>query len=211
MKRVKVMLAAVVILASCNNAATETKEKKDSTPVKTEEAFVPVDSATAAKNWQAYMTPGKVHTMMSSWDGVWATETSTWMEPGKPPMQSTGTMTNKMILNGLYQESVYKGNMMGMPFEGRGTMGYDNAKKVFVSTWIDNMGSGIMKMEGPWDDATKSITLTGIGVDAATGKNCNMREVYKVVDAKTHAMEMYGPSPVDGKETKMMEIKFTKK
>lgn len=28
-----------------------------------------------------------------------------------------------------------------MPFEGISTLGYDNAKKTFFSTWIDNMGN----------------------------------------------------------------------
>jgi hypothetical protein len=35
-----------------------------------------------------------------------------------------------------------------MPFEGISTLGYDNAKKTFFSTWIDNMGTGMMVMEG---------------------------------------------------------------
>jgi Protein of unknown function (DUF1579) len=100
--------------------------------------------------------------------------------------------------------------MMGMPFEGLGTMGFDNAKKIFISTWVDNMGSGVMKMEGTWDAASKSLTLSGICTDPASGKDCTMREVYKVIDENTHMMEMYGPSPVDGKEMKTMEMKLTR-
>ena len=211
MKRINVLIAGVILFASCNSASNETKETKDSSgSAKKEEAFVPVDSATSMKNWMVYMTPGEVHKMMATWDGTWNTETSMWMKPGQPPLKSTGKMVNKMILNGLFQESVYKGDMMGMPFEGHGTMGYDNAKKMFVSTWVDNMTSGIMKMEGPWDEATKSITLKGNGVDFNTGKDCPGREVFKVIDSNTQTMEMYGPSPVDGKEMKVMEIKFTR-
>lgn len=211
MKRINVLIAGVILFASCNSASNETKETKDtSANTKKEEAFVPVDSATAMKNWQAYATPSDVHKMMAKWDGTWNTEMNSWMSPDAPPVKSTGKCVNKMVLNGLYQENVYSGNMMGMPFEGHGIMGYDNAKKMFVSTWVDNMGSGIMKMEGPWDEATKSMTLKGIGVDPSTGKDCHMREVFKVIDDNTQMMEMYGPSPKDGKETKMMEIKFTR-
>jgi hypothetical protein len=100
---------------------------------------------------------------------------------------------------------------MGMPFEGIATVGYDNAKKVFVSTWIDNMGTGLMKTSGPWDEATKTMTLTGTQTDPARGKDCHVREVFKVVDDNTQLMEMYGPDPMTGKEYKMMEIKFTRK
>jgi hypothetical protein len=100
---------------------------------------------------------------------------------------------------------------MGMPFTGMSITGYDNYKKKYVSAWIDNMGSGIMHMEGPWDEASKSMTLTGSMLDPATGKECKMREVFKIVDDNNQVMEMYGPDPKTGVEYKTMEIKFTRK
>jgi hypothetical protein len=72
------------------------------------------------------------------------------------------------------------------------------------------MGSGIMNMQGNWDDATKSLTLTGTETDPVTGKDMHVREVMKLADDNNQTMEMYGPGP-DGKEIKMMEIKFTRK
>ena len=100
--------------------------------------------------------------------------------------------------------------MMGMPFEGMGTMGYDNFKKTFSTTWIDNMGTGVMKLEGPWDEATKSITLKGKSMDPMMMKEVDVWEKFTVVDDNTQMMEMYGSSP-DGKDFKTMEIKFTRK
>ena len=210
--------SAAILLFSCNNDAEKTTEAKtdttktaEQTAAKETPAAMP-DSATMMKNWEAYMTPGDVHKMMASWDGTWDTESTSWMAPGAPPMTSKGTSVNKMALGGRYQISNHKGMMMGMPFEGMSMTGYDNAKKMFVSTWIDNMGTGIMKMEGPWDAATKSMTLTGKCVDpmAGGGKEMELKEIFKMVDDKTQVMEMYGPGP-DGKELKMMEIKFTRK
>jgi hypothetical protein len=107
--------------------------------------------------------------------------------------------------------SSFSGNFMGMPFEGQAITGYDNFQKKFISTWVDNMGTGIMKMEGTWDDASKSITYTGKMVNPANGKECKMREVYKYIDDNTELMEMYGPDSKTGKEFKNMEIKLTKK
>ncbi len=102
--------------------------------------------------------------------------------------------------------------MMGMAFEGMSLMAYDNAIKKFTSSWIDTWSTGIMNMSGSWDEATKSITLSGTMPDICRpGKECTMREVYKVADDNTHIMEMYGPDPKTGKEMKMMEIKFTRK
>ena len=98
-----------------------------------------------------------------------------------------------------------------MPFEGTSTTGYDNAKKVYISTWIDNMSSGIMTMEGPYDAASKSIVMTGQVVSPVDGRTCNLRQVMRFVDDKTHIMEMYGPDPITGVQYKNMEIKLTKK
>ena len=171
-----------------------------------------VDSATMMKNWTDYMTPGNVHKMMASWDGTWNGEVTMWMAPGQPPMQSTSVTINKMLMDGRYQSSVHKGNIMGMPFEGNGTLAFDNAKKEFISTWIDNMGTGMMVSRGKWDEATKSVTFVGKMVDpsAGNGNEVSFREVFKVIDNDHQVMEMYSPDP-SGKEFKTMEIKFTRK
>ena len=164
------------------------------------------------KNWMAYSTPGDVHKMLAKSNGAWTSEISMWEKPDGPVMKATGTMNNKMIMGGRYQVSNFSGNMMGMPFEGMSIMGYDNATKKFSSSWIDTWSTGIGNMSGTWDEATKSLTLTGKTPDICRpGKECTMREVYKVVDENTHIMEMYGPDPKTGKEMKMMEIKFTRK
>jgi hypothetical protein len=75
-----------------------------------------MDSVAMMKAWQAYMTPGDMQKMLAKSDGVWTEEVSMWTNPNQPPQKSTSTCTNKMVLNGLYQESIHKGTMMGMPF-----------------------------------------------------------------------------------------------
>lgn len=164
---------------------------------------------TAQKAWMDYMTPGSMHKMMAMADGDWKTDMTFWMAPDAPPMTQAGNCTNKMILGGRYQESRHTSSFDGQPFEGIGLLGYDNAKKVFQSTWVDNMGSGIMYLEGKWDDATRSVTLTGKTTDPATGKEQLIREVFKWVDDNNQVMEMY--MMTDGKEFKSMELKLTRK
>lgn len=166
------------------------------------------DEATQ-KAWMDYMTPGSMHKMMAMADGDWKTEMTFWMAPDTPPSTATGTCTNKMILGGRYQESRHGSSFAGQPFEGLGTLGYDNAKKVFQSTWVDNMGTGIMYLEGKWDDATRSITLTGKMTDPISGKEQLVREVVKWVDDNNQVMEMY--MMADGTEFKSMELKLTRK
>lgn len=167
------------------------------------------DPQAAQKAWMDYMTPGKVHEMMAKSDGSWTFEMTSWMEPGGKPSISTGTTENKMILGGRYQESINKCTMEGMEFEGHNLTGYDNAKKTFVSSWVDNMGTGIMNMEGKWDDATKSITFYGTCVNPVTGKDMKIKQVITFVDNDHETMEMYMDE--GGKEFKNMEIKSTRK
>jgi len=222
MKRIALTICSVtLLLISCNNSSddktkTENAMSADTSKkiadVKTETpppATAVVDSATMMKNWQAFMTPGEVHKMMASWNGTWKADITTY-EPGKPAAKTTGTAVNKMILGGRYQETVNTATMMGMPFEGRGLLGYNNATKMFESAWVDNMGTGVMKMTGSWDAATKSVTLTGKGVDPATMTEKDSRQVFTVVDDRTQTMTMFGPGP-DGKEFKWMDITFTRK
>ena len=220
MKRIALTIcAATLLLLSCNNSADDKTKTGSTTPADTSKMAdkktetpapsAPVDSATVAKNWKDFMTPGDVHKMMASWDGTWKADI-TMYEPGKPSTKTTGTAVNKMVLGGRYQESVNTSTMMGMPFEGHGLLGYNNATKMFESSWIDNFGTGVMKMTGAWDAATKSITMTGKGVDPASMTEKDSRQVFTVVDDKTQTMAMYGPGP-DGKEFKWMDITFTRK
>ena len=187
MKRITLTIcAAAFLLASCKDETkTEEPIKADATVSSTEdakpkeEAWVAVDDSTATKNYIAYATPGEPHKMIAKSNGTWNGEITMWPTADAPPSTSTATMVNKMIMDGRYQVSETKGNMMGMPFTGMGTTGYDNHKKVFMSTWIDNMGTGIMKLEGPWDEATKSTTLTGKMIDPSTGENVTLKKFIK--------------------------------
>lgn len=154
------------------------------------------------------MTPGPIHEKMAKDNGEWTYEMTMWYSPGAEPMKSEGTCTNEMLY-GRYQKSIYKGTFMGQPFEGIATMAYDNGKKIFQSTWIDNMGTGILVSEGKWNEGTKTITLKGKGYDPSTGKDEMMRETIQFVDEDHQTMQMY--SHKNDKEFKSMEIKFTRK
>lgn len=211
-------IAAAMI--GCNSGETKTATT-DSTTVTTtttpaepaKEATPPpppMDSAAKMKAWMDYMTPGEMHKMLASMSGKWSAETTMWEEEGKAPQTGSGVCENKMIMGGRYEVSNFHGTMMGMPFEGTNTIAYDNGKKMFISTWIDNMGTGMMNLEGTYDASAKALNLKGKCVDPMTGKDMEIREVTKMIDDKHQVMEMYN-TPAGGKEFKSMEIKYTKK
>ncbi|MBP6334449.1 MAG: DUF1579 domain-containing protein [Bacteroidia bacterium] len=158
--------------------------------------------------WEKYMALGEMHATLAKANGDWKVEMSFWMEPGGDPTKSTAKCTNKMILGGRFQESIVTGTVMGMPFEGKGLVGYDNIKKVFMSTWIDNMGTGMMHSEGPYEPKTKSMTLTGKMMDPMSGKEMDFREVFTMHSDAHHQLEMFLTH--EGKEFKSMEINYRK-
>ncbi len=161
------------------------------------------------KKWQEYMTPGDMQKMLAKCTGIWKSKTTFWMTPGSEAQTSEATSTGEMILGGRYLMTKVSGNMWGMPFEGISIEGYDNAAKVFMSTWIDNMGTGIMYMTGKWDEANKQINYSGKMVDPMTSNWIDIREVVSFNTDGTTKMEMYCPGP-DGKEFKNMELTSTK-
>jgi hypothetical protein len=161
---------------------------------------------------QKYMelaTPGEPHRQLVSLAGNWITKTKSWMEPDKSPMESTGTCEYKVLLDGRYVQQQCSGEMMGQPFTGIGTHGYDNLTKKYVTTWIDSMGTGIFSMEGTAGPDGKTITLKGSHPDPFEGV-MHHRAIWKFVDANTQIFEMYGEDG-HGHEMKVMEITYTRK
>ena len=143
------------------------------------------------KKWQDYMTPSKVHLEWAKNNGIWDTENTMWMKPGAEPLTSSGTMENKMILGGRYQQSSYKSEFNGMPMEGLSTLAFDNKTKEYTVTWIDNFGTGMMVLKGKQDPKTGVINLTGEMTDIMSSEPMKVRETFTIVDENTHKMEMY--------------------
>src|SRR5947207_6068793 len=94
-----------------------------------------------------------------------------------------------------------------MQFKGMGIEGYDNVKKKFVASWIDNMGTGVQFSEGTYDPATKTFTYTS-EMEMIPGMKTPVREVVKATDKDHMILEWYEKR--DGQEKKTMEINYTR-
>lgn len=203
MKTINVVLSVVLLFAVACNSEKKGKGADSGAVAASDTASKPADTAAMNKAWATYMTPGEVHQMLARGNGKWDAEISFYYSPDSPSVNKA-TCENRMILGGRYQQSTYKGAVDGMPFEGVATLAYDNAKKIYISTWIDNMGTGIMYMEGTFDSATKTMNMKGSATDVVSGKDIAVREVFKLVDDNTQTMEMFETK--DGKEMKTMSI-----
>jgi hypothetical protein len=167
------------------------------------------DQQEAMKAWQNYMSPGFIHQQMAKDTGEWKMTITQWMDPSQPPMKSEGTSINTMILGGKYLQANETSSVMGMPMNGINIIGFDNGKKVFQSIWIDNMGTGIMFAEGPWDDSTSTIIMKGKMYDPISQMDLDVRETYKIVDDNHRVMELYVTQ--EGKEMKNLQADYERK
>jgi hypothetical protein len=96
---------------------------------------------------------------------------------------------------------------MDMPFNGIGYTGYDNMKKQYVGTWMDNMSTAAMLSTGTGDANVWKFTSTMD--DPVTGKATPVKETITVTDKDNHLLEMWSPAP-DGSMFKTMEIRYTR-
>lgn len=163
--------------------------------------------------------PGENHKILAGLTGSWKYTMKFWMnpDPKAPPMEYTGKSVVKSIMGGRYFQSESsgemempgpEGKMVKMEFKGMGIDGYDNVKKRFVSSWIDNMGTGIIRSEGDYDAAAKTITYT-FEEEMMPGVKSNVRETVKLGDDNHYSIEFFGQRA--GHEVKTMEIAFTRK
>jgi hypothetical protein len=214
------LLFALAAIVGCNNASETKKEEVTTSTTTTDSAATaakpaetpppPMDSAAQAKAMMDYMTPGEMHKWLASLNGKWEGKAKYWTKGPDAPDSSMATEENKMVMGGRYQQSTFKTNMGGMPMEGLATTGYDNAKQKFVCTWIDNMGTGIMMMEGTYDPATKTLNMSGKMIDPTSKKEGDVRQILTFTDDKHRTMELFMTQPGQ-KEMKFMEVHYTKK
>jgi hypothetical protein len=220
--KIKLALLTTVcsmVFLSCSNNSEEKDRRpeggRDSAAVKdtttasaNSNETAPPDSAAMMKAWEDFKTPGEMHKKFAAREGKWEGEAVSFNNGQAGPPEKV-TAEYHTIFNGLYQEEKFSGNMMGTKFEGRGMLAYDNARKKFINTWVDNMGSGLLCLEGDYSEKDNSITLSGNMTDPSTGKPSMFKQVVSMPDNKSLMYVMYADQ--GGKEQKMMEVKLRKK
>ena len=151
---------------------------------------------------------GPEHKRLHELVGEWNVETTVWFSADKDGETSKATETMKKGPGELWIYSAYKGTFMDKPFLGRFSMGYDQAKKKYVGTWMDSSNSSMTTLEGDYDNEKKAITFKNktMGPD----KEFEFRSVMTFTDKDHHTYAMYFPGP-DGKEFKALEFKYTRK
>jgi len=165
--------------------------------------------AAAMQSMMEAAAPGAHHKILDSMTGRFKYTNKFKMDPSQDWVTSDGMYEGNMCLGGRYLTYTVKGPMMGMDFEGMGCIGYDNLLQKYVSGWIDNMGTSLLRAEGTASADGKTITFEGEMLDPMTKKPAKYKNVYEIKSADEFTMRMVAPSP-DGKMFECMVIEFKK-
>ena len=203
--KARIWFAGVLVVALAFAQAAAGDEKP-----KTKKAAGPPDEKAMMEIMAKAATPGEQHKKLDVFAGTFDARLKMWMDPSKPPEESTGTAESKWVLGNRYLEQHYEGTFMGQPFSGVGYTGYDNVSKKYVMSWMDTASTGIMSMTGKSDPSGKVMTFSGTMIDPMTGKPCKITQKATVSDNDHYIFEMWGPDPT-GKTYKMMEASYTRK
>jgi hypothetical protein len=190
MKRIALLLSAIFICSAAHRVYAQ--DEKQATPEQ--------------KAWMEYATPGPMHDIFKTGEGKWKVHTTFWMKPNDQPQSSDGEAESKLVLGGRYLQTEMHGKFMGQDYEGMGYDGYDNALGEYVSTWMDNMGTGIMFIKGKMDPATKVVSYEGKMVNPQTKKEEDSWATFTQTDADHQKFEMFAKAK--GKKFKTMEMTY---
>ncbi len=149
--------------------------------------------------------PGKMHEHLKAFVGEWTTDATFWMGP--QVTKEPGTASHKLVNGGRYLEIHYAASFGGKPFEGRGYIGYNNAKQKYEMLWIDDVGSGMDMKTGTASEDGKTITLNG--TFEMEGASMPVRMEFKVLGPDSFKLTNW--TKVGEEELKDMEIIYTRK
>jgi len=220
MKRITYFAVTAAFLLSGFSSVAQEKKNPPKKAMRESPAAKPVQTPTAAserkfdmmgmdKLMETYKVVSPMHELIAKFDGSWKEEMTMWLGGGAPPLTGLTVCKNEMIMGNLFQQSRHEGTFNARPFEGNGILGYDNVKKVFQNSWIDNIGSGISTMEGTYNEKTQTFTFKGKLVDPIGGREVKVRETLQIIDDNNQLLQMYSTG-LDGKEMKSMEIRSTR-
>jgi len=157
-------------------------------------------------------TPGKMHQRLASDAGTWQGKNTMWMSEESEPMASQSTTKITAILGGRFIQQEMAGEMPGMgPYNGLAITGFDNVSQKFVSTWLDNFGTGLANGVGELSPDGKVLTWKYTYNCPIQKKPVVMRQIETTTGPDTKTVELFTANPKTGKEFKMMRIELSRK
>ena len=153
--------------------------------------------------------PQKEHAWLEQFTGEWD-----YVTEAKPPGQLEaikfeGEEKSRMI-GKFWLMAENKGEMMGMPFTGIMTLGYDPKSKSYVGTWVDSMGDYMWQYKGSVEGKKLTLESKGPCPFKPPGTLVNFRETLELKD-KDHKVFTSSYQEDDGSWVQMLTMSYTRK
>jgi acyl-coenzyme A thioesterase PaaI-like protein len=202
MKQYFLIIFAFVLLFSVQPALAEEAASAHGMP----------DEAAMQKVMELGM-PGEAHKVLDRLTGEWTYTMTHKMSADAPKIASEGISKNEWILGGRFIQqnvsSTFDMNGQTINYEGVGTAGHDNVKGHFITTWMDNMGTGMMAASAEYDEATATLKEKGTYSCSMRGGEVTFTAELKFVDDDHFTYAMY-ETDENGKTFQMMDMKYTR-
>ncbi|MFN0204759.1 MAG: DUF1579 family protein [Planctomycetota bacterium] len=170
------------------------------------------------KGWARYMElmkPSETHKFLDQFVGKWNMTTRMWMGASTgdptPPMEDTkGSCEANWLYDGRWIQSKTKFNMMGMAVESTVLMGYDNYKKKFVFSKVDNVTTNMLFAEGVLDRTGKNLVFYGPLDEPITNEHDKpVKYAYRMLNKDKYVLEIHDLA-IGETNAKVLEFEFNR-
>jgi uncharacterized protein DUF1579 len=158
----------------------------------------------------AAMDPGEGQKKLGFLVGTYDVKVLTWIDPSKPPIESSAVSLARWVLGDRYVQQMLSGFVMGEAWNGIGYVGYDNVAKKYVATYIDNGSTGMEWYTGTMDPDGKAAKLSATVIDPITLKSTAVQMRLHIAANGEHVTELWYADPT-GKLNKVMELHYTRR
>lgn len=137
--------------------------------------------------------PRREHEWLRQFAGDWVVEAECYMNADHTPVSNKG-IERIRSLGGFWLLVEVESDMMGKPFQGIQTLGFDPAKGKFIGTWVDSLTSELWHYEGFLNKEWTELTLNSEGICPQTGALTKVRSVlaYKDMNHKIYSSYTVG-------------------
>ena len=160
-------------------------------------------------SWTALGKPGPSHRLWEIFSGNWSTHTTVFQAGVAEPKRSVGRSKISWVLGNRYIKEEFQGEMLNIPFQGIGLMGYDNGARRYTSVWADSLSTAIISSKGRYFAEQNRFEFEGEVYDPLQSKSRNVRTTIDIVTSTEYVVTTYEPSP-NGGEAKSLEIRYEK-
>lgn len=157
--------------------------------------------------------PGEEHQLLAKMVGTWDQEIKLYMNPGAEPMVMTGKATSKLILDGRFLQTESEGGSPPMVVKTFTLMGYDRRHERYTTIGMDTMGTYYVTAAGTYDQATRTLTLSGKDEDPVIGHTQEYDFVTRFESDNKYVWEAVFKDEMHtkgGDPVKLVEITYTR-